>query len=40
MDAVCDSALERLGHLTQETNFDEYTYHDLLLKVGHPVDRS
>jgi len=24
MDAACDSALERLGRLTQEMNFDEY----------------
>ena len=33
MDAVCDSALERLGHLTQEMMFDEYTYFDLLVRV-------
>ena len=37
MDAVCDSSLERLGCLTQEMNFDEYTYLDLLLRVRHPV---
>ena len=33
MDAVCDSSLERLGRLTQEMNFDEYTYFELLLGV-------
>jgi len=33
MDAVCDSSLERLGHLTQEMSFDGYTYFDLLLRV-------
>jgi len=38
MDAICDSSLERLGRLTQEMNFEEYTYLDLLLKVRHPVD--
>ena len=37
MDAVCDSSLERLGHLTQEMDFEEYTYLDLLVKVRHPV---
>ena len=37
MDAICDSSLERLGRLTQEMNFDEYTYLDLLLKVRHSV---
>ena len=33
MDAVCDSSLERLGRLTEEMSFEEYTYFDLLLKV-------
>ena len=33
MDAVCDSSLGRLGRLTQEMSFDEYTYFDLLLMV-------
>ena len=33
MDAVCDSSLGRLGRLTQEISFDEYTYFDLLLMV-------
>ena len=40
MDAVCDSSLERLGHLTREMNFDEYTYFDMLLRVRRRVDRS
>ena len=39
-DAVCDSSLERLGRLTQEMNFDEYTYLDLLLRVRRPSRRS
>ena len=39
-DAICDSSLERLGRLTQEINFDEYTYLDLLLRVRHPVSHS
>ena len=30
---LCDSALERLGTLTSELRFDEYTYLDLLLGV-------
>jgi hypothetical protein len=30
---LCDSALERLGALTSELEFDEYTYLDLLLGV-------
>jgi len=38
MDAVCDSSLERLGHLTKEMNFEGYTYLDLLLKVCHRVE--
>ena len=33
MDDICDSSLERLGRLTQEMNFDEYTYFDQLLMV-------
>jgi len=40
MDAICDSSLERLGHLTQEMSFDEYTYLDLLLRVRHGADQS
>ena len=38
MDTICDSSLERLGNLTQEMNFEEYTYFDLLLRVRHRVD--
>ena len=34
MDTVCDWSLERLGTLTTGMSFDEYTYLDLLLKVG------
>jgi hypothetical protein len=34
MDTVCDWSLERLGTLTKGMSFDEYTYLDLLLKVG------
>ena len=37
-NAICDSSLKRLGRLTQEVNFDEYTYLDVLLKVRHPDD--
>ena len=37
VDALCDSTLERLGRLTQEVCFDEYTYSDLLLVVCHRV---
>ena len=33
MDIICDSSLERLGDLTQEMNFEEYTYFELLIKV-------
>lgn len=33
MDAICDSSLERLGHLTLGLNFDDYTYFDLILGV-------
>lgn len=29
----CDSALERLGTITSDFQFNEYTYHDLLLGV-------
>jgi hypothetical protein len=32
-DDLCDSALRRLGTLTSELHFDEYTYLDLLLGV-------
>ena len=38
MDAICDSSLERLGHLTEEMSFEGYMYFDLLLKVRHQVD--
>ena len=38
MDDICDSSLERLGRLTGEMNFDEYTYFDLLLMVRRWVD--
>ena len=34
---LCDSALERLGTLTSELRFDEYTYLDLLLGVRPSV---
>jgi len=30
---LCDSALQRLGKLTADLRFDEYTYLDLLLRV-------
>ena len=40
MDAICDSSLKRLGHLTEEMSFDGYTYFDLLLRVRHWVNRS
>ena len=33
MDTLCDSALARLGTLSSELQFDEYTYLDLLLGV-------
>ena len=33
VDALCDSALQRLGMLTSELHLDEYTYLDLLLGV-------
>jgi len=33
MDGLCDSALQRLGKLTCEHHFDEYTHLDLLLGV-------
>ena len=39
MDAICDSSLVRLGRLTQEMNFDEYSYLDVLLRVRHLADR-
>jgi len=41
MDATCDSSLVRLGSLTQEMDFDEYsyTYLDVLLMVRHPAIR-
>ena len=38
-NATCDSSLERLGRLTQEMKFDEYTYFDVLLRVRHLGDR-
>ena len=40
MDDICDWSLERLGDLTEEMRFDEYTYLDLLLRVRRPVGRS
>ena len=40
MDIVCDSSLERLGHLTQEMSFDGYTFFDLLPRVRCWVDPS
>ena len=40
MDAICDSSLERLGHLTQEMKFDGYTYFDLLIRVRFLAVRS
>ena len=40
MDAICDSALERLGCVTKGMNFDEYSYLDLLLRVCREVDHS
>ena len=33
MYELCDSALQRLGMITSDHHFDEYTYHDLLLGV-------
>ena len=33
MYELCDSALQRLGMITSEHHFDEYTYLDLLLEV-------
>ena len=33
MYGLCDLALQRLGMVTSEHRFDEYTYHDLLLGV-------
>ena len=33
MDAVCDSSLERLGHLARNMRIDGYTYLDVLLGV-------
>ena len=30
---LCDSALQRLGKLTLDLHFEEYTYLDLLLGV-------
>jgi len=38
MDAVCDSSLVRLGNLTREMNFNEYSYLNVLLRVRHPAD--
>jgi hypothetical protein len=41
MDGLCDSALRRLGMLTSELRFDEYSSLDLLLGVRlsflHPL---
>jgi len=33
MNALCDSNLEKLGHLTEDMRLEEYTYLDLLLGV-------
>ena len=33
---LCDSALQRLGALSSDLHFDEYTYLDLLLVVRPP----
>jgi len=33
MNALCDSNLEKLGHLTEEMRLEEYTHLDLLLGV-------
>ena len=37
-NVICDSSLERLGRLTQEMDFDEYTYLDVMLRVRRPDD--
>lgn len=37
---LCDSALRRLGALTSELHFEEYTYIDLLLGVRPSLCRS
>lgn len=34
MNALCDSSLEKLGHLTEDMRLEEYTYLDLLLGVS------
>lgn len=33
MDSLCDLALSTLATVTQDTDIEEYTYHDLLLEV-------
>lgn len=33
MNSLCDSNLEKLGHLTEDMRVEEYTYLDLLLGV-------
>ena len=40
MDDICDWSLERLGDLTQEMYFEEYTYLDLLMRVRRCIGRS
>ena len=40
MDAVCDSSLERLGHLSQDMRIDRYTYLDILLGVRPCITRA
>jgi hypothetical protein len=40
MDAVCDSSLERLGHLARGMRIDGYTYLDVLLGVRHYITRA
>jgi hypothetical protein len=34
MNALCDSNLEKLGHLTEDMRLEDYTYLDLLLGVS------
>jgi len=36
-DTLCDTALEQLGQLAQDTRMEEYTRLDLLLGVCHPA---
>lgn len=34
IDSLCDSSLERLGELARDTCMEEYSRHDLLLRVS------